>query len=113
MHLVSIVRSYRGSSFLLCDFDCNIHLWLSYFIFIGLKKFKIKGVYAMAESSGSTGGGIGVFGLLGVVFVILKLTGVITWSWLWVTAPFWGGLALLIGIIAIVALLAIILNKVK
>ena len=37
-----------------------------------------------------------VLGLLGVVFVALKLLGVITWSWWWVTAPFWGGL--LVGI---------------
>jgi phosphoglycerol transferase MdoB-like AlkP superfamily enzyme len=33
-------------------------------------------------------------GLLGVAFIILKLCGVIDWSWWWVTAPFWGGLAL-------------------
>lgn len=32
--------------------------------------------------------------LLFVVFLILKLTGVISWSWWWVTAPLWGGLAL-------------------
>lgn len=32
-------------------------------------------------------------GLLGVVFVTLKLCGVIGWSWLWVTVPFWGGVA--------------------
>ena len=39
-------------------------------------------------------GGMGVLGLLGVVFVTLKLMGYITWSWWWVTAPFWGGFAL-------------------
>lgn len=39
-------------------------------------------------------GGIGVMGLLGVLFVGLKLTGYIAWSWWWVLAPFWGGLAL-------------------
>jgi hypothetical protein len=42
----------------------------------------------------SQAGGIGVLGLLGIVFVVLKLTGVINWSWLWVTVPFWGGLVL-------------------
>lgn len=47
----------------------------------------------MSDSSSSSGG-VGVFGLLGVAFVILKLTGFISWSWWWVTAPFWGGLAL-------------------
>lgn len=53
----------------------------------------------MSENSNS-GSGIGVIGLLGVVFVTLKLCEVIDWSWWWVTAPFWGGFALLgIGII--------------
>lgn len=27
--------------------------------------------------------------LLGTAFIVLKLTGVITWSWLWVLSPFW------------------------
>ena len=33
--------------------------------------------------------------LLGIVFVTLKLTGYIDWSWWWVTAPFWAGLAVM------------------
>jgi phosphoglycerol transferase MdoB-like AlkP superfamily enzyme len=45
-------------------------------------------------SSSSSSGGIGVLGLLGVALVVLKLTGVIDWSWWWVTAPFWGGFAI-------------------
>lgn len=65
----------------------------------------------MSESNGSTGGGIGVIGLLGIAFVTLKLTGVINWSWLWVTAPFWGGFALLIIIFAIVAIIAVATHK--
>ncbi len=32
--------------------------------------------------------GIGVIGLLGVAFVVLKLTDVIDWSWWYVTMPF-------------------------
>ncbi len=43
----------------------------------------------MSESSSSSSGGIGIVGLLGVVFVTLKLCGVINWSWWWVLAPFW------------------------
>lgn len=35
--------------------------------------------------------GIGLGGVLFVVFLVLKLTGVIAWSWWWVTAPLWGG----------------------
>lgn len=37
---------------------------------------------------------IGFFGLLGLVFITLKLTGFIDWSWLWVLAPFWVGFAI-------------------
>ena len=33
--------------------------------------------------------GIGFVGLLTIAFIILKLTGVITWSWLWVLSPIW------------------------
>ncbi len=46
------------------------------------------------SSTSSAGGGTSIVGLLGVAFVVLKLTRVIAWSWWWVTAPFWGGLAL-------------------
>jgi hypothetical protein len=49
-------------------------------------------------------GGIGVLGLLGVVFVTLKLCGVIDWSWWWVTVPFWGGFAFFLAILAFVGL---------
>jgi len=59
----------------------------------------------MGDNSSSSSGGIGVFGLLGVVFVALKLTGVINWSWWWVTAPFWGGFAI-VAFIMVLALLA-------
>ena len=47
------------------------------------------------SNSSSSSSGIGVFGLLGVAFVVLKLTGYINWSWWLVTLPFWGGFVLL------------------
>ncbi len=50
------------------------------------------------SSTSSTSGGVGVVGLLGVAFVVLKLVGVIDWSWWWVTLPFWGPTALGIAI---------------
>lgn len=34
-------------------------------------------------------GGIGLGGLLFVVFLTLKLIGIVGWSWWWVTAPLW------------------------
>lgn len=58
------------------------------------------------ENSSSRSGGIGILGLLGIVFVTLKLCGVINWSWWYVTMPFWGGIALFLAIIAIVFLFA-------
>lgn len=54
------------------------------------------------DSNSSSSGGIGVFGLLGVVFVTLKLLGIIDWSWWWVTLPFWGGIALLFVLVALI-----------
>lgn len=30
-----------------------------------------------------------LFTTLGLIFIVLKLLGVITWSWLWVLSPFW------------------------
>lgn len=41
----------------------------------------------MSESKSS--GGIGFFGLLTIVFIVLKLCHVITWSWIWVLSPIW------------------------
>ena len=41
------------------------------------------------ERNNTTAGGIGFCGLLAVAFIVLKLTGVINWSWLWVLAPIW------------------------
>jgi len=32
--------------------------------------------------------------LLGLTFVVLKLTHVIDWAWIWVTCPFWLGIAI-------------------
>lgn len=51
-----------------------------------------------------------ISGLLGVLFVALKLTGVIAWSWWWVTLPFWGPAALMVAII-VIAVIALIIIK--
>ncbi len=40
-----------------------------------------------------------IFGILGLIFITLKLTGHIAWSWLWVLAPFWIPLAIALLII--------------
>lgn len=43
-----------------------------------------------------------------IVFLVLKLTGYITWSWWWVTAPLWVGPAVVVGIIAIALCLGLV-----
>lgn len=48
------------------------------------------------SNSSASSGGIGLFTVVGIVFVVLKLVGVAPiagWSWLWVLSPFWIGLA--------------------
>jgi len=52
------------------------------------------------SNTSSSSSGIGVCGLLGVVFITLKLTGYITWSWWLVTLPFWGGIVFVLFILA-------------
>ena len=39
---------------------------------------------------------------LGIALIVLKLTGLITWPWLWVTAPLWIGFAGLIIVLAFI-----------
>ena len=45
--------------------------------------------------------GIGTFGLLGIAFIVLRLCNVIDWNWIWVLAPFWLPIAIVLVIILI------------
>jgi hypothetical protein len=55
----------------------------------------------MNNTNNNSSGGIGFLGLLGIVFITLKLTGYINWSWWLVTLPIWGGFAIFLAVIAI------------
>ena len=58
-------------------------------------------------SAEGSSGGIGFFGLLGVVFITLKLIGidpVASWSWWWVMAPIWGPAVLAVVVICVVGI---------
>ena len=55
--------------------------------------------------------GPGILGLLGIAFVVLKLVGVIDWSWWWVTLPFYGPLILLIIFLIIAGLIVCLITK--
>ena len=52
----------------------------------------------------STGSGIsiGFSGLLAILFIALKLTGYITWSWLWVLSPIW--ITVLVWVVILIVL---------
>ena len=56
------------------------------------------------NNSNSSSSGIGVIGMLGILFVGLKLTGYINWSWWVITLPFWGGLAVVLLIVLIASI---------
>lgn len=58
-------------------------------------------------------GGIEFCELLTIVFIVLKLTGVIAWSWLWVLSPIWIPLVFWIGVLLIAGLVALIASAVS
>lgn len=66
----------------------------------------------MANNTQTQSGGIGFFGLLAIVFITLKLTGYIAWSWWWVLSPLWIPAAVFLSIAAIaIVIYAIAANK--
>jgi len=56
----------------------------------------------MTNKETATSGGIGFFGILTLIFITLKLVGIVNWSWVWVLAPIWIPLALTVAIILVV-----------
>lgn len=62
----------------------------------------------MSNKSSSTSGGIGLGGAVFLVFLVLKLTGHIDWSWWWVTSPIWGVFALAALIMLVAVTLAVV-----
>jgi len=64
----------------------------------------------MANNNNSSSG-IGFTSILFIVFLVLKLCKVITWSWWLVTLPLWGGLVLLMIIFVIAAILSVTLER--
>lgn len=56
----------------------------------------------MKENKTSVNGGIGFVGLLTIAFIVLKLVGVIAWSWVWVLSPLW--ISAVIYVVIIVAI---------
>lgn len=62
----------------------------------------------MANQQASSGG-IGFAGLLTILFIGLKLTGYITWSWWWVLSPIW--FTFLVFIVIFIVVFGIVVYK--
>ena len=73
--------------------------------------FFLTGEITMADNSSSGGGGVGFVGLLTVLFIGLKLTGYIAWSWWWVLSPIWISILLAIFFLSIVGICAVLARK--
>ena len=63
----------------------------------------------MAEGNSGVSGGIGFSGLLTIVFIVLKLCGVITWKWVWVLSPLWIGW----GLVLVLVILFLIIGAIS
>ncbi len=66
----------------------------------------------MSKITSSSSSGVGFLGLLTIVFITLKLTDFIDWSWWWVLAPLWIPAAIC-GIIVVVIFLGLIRDEIK
>ena len=64
----------------------------------------------MSDNKSTTSSGIGLSSLLAILFITLKLTGYITWSWLWVLAPIWIPFVIVVFILISIV---IITNKLR
>lgn len=60
-----------------------------------------------SPSSTTVSSGMGFSGWLTILFVGLKLTGHITWPWVWVLSPLWISALIGLTILAIVLIVAI------
>ena len=59
----------------------------------------------MSSNRNSSSSGIGICGVLTIVFIVLKLVGVINWSWLWVLCPLWIDILLTIIVLVIITII--------
>lgn len=66
-----------------------------------------------SNNSSAQSGGIGFAGVLTILFIALKLTHVIDWSWWWVLSPLWIPIALLFVVIIAIVIYVRILKKLE
>ena len=61
------------------------------------------------SNSSSSSGGIGFVGLLTILFIALKLTHYIDWSWWWIFSPIW--ITAILIIVVVFSILSVIYYK--
>lgn len=66
-----------------------------------------------SKNESSSKKGMGITGVLTVVFLVLKLTGTIGWSWWWVLSPLWISAAIYIVALVIILLVNLIADPKK
>ena len=67
----------------------------------------------MASNTPTSSGGISFTGALTILFIGLKLTHVINWSWWWVLSPIWISVSLGLAILSIIAIVYFIAQVTK
>lgn len=67
----------------------------------------------MSERTTSRSGDLGFAGALTILFIGLKLTGYIDWSWVWVLSPIWIPLLVAVVCIALALMLSLIARLIK
>ena len=67
----------------------------------------------MSEKSRRANSGMSVASVLLVVFVVLKLTNLINWSWWWVLSPFWIPLVLVMTIVILYCVCVFIADRIE
>jgi hypothetical protein len=61
----------------------------------------------MSNTSNSSNG-LGLGTVLFLIFMVLKLTNYIDWSWWWVTAPLWIPLLIILGVLAVIGIVFLV-----
>lgn len=64
------------------------------------------------NSKNNNSSGLGVLGVLQIIFLVLKLTGLITWSWVLVLIPLWISLGIL-ALVVMAVIIAVCLEQFK
>lgn len=59
------------------------------------------------NSKTSSSGGISFFGMLAILFIGLKLTGYVSWSWWWVLSPLWLPLTVVVVFLLLISFVAL------